>query len=132
MTTNFRIVGLDETRPPVIQRMPCIDLFFELNERAPKDWCDLFSSRTGKPRYPVKISPEDGLFVETWVRNSSEIESALVSVKAMVAGCNGAYDEAQNSKVTAVAVTKDGPVISPEQTTLNTVVAGLTFDEKEQ
>ncbi len=131
MTTNFRIVGLDEDRPPAIQRMPCIDLFFELNEQAPKEWCALFSARSGKPRYPVKISPEDGLFVETWVRTSSEIESSLVSMKSMVASCNEAYDEIQNAKVPVVAVTEDGPVISPEQTTLNNVVAGLTFDEKD-
>ena len=129
MATNFHIVGLDETRPPAIQRMPCIDLFFELNEQAPKEWCDLFSSKIGKPRYPVKINPVDGLFVETWVRTSSEIESSLDSMKLMVAGCNAAYDELLIAKRKVVAVTDDGPVISAEQVSLNKVVAGLIFDK---
>ena len=131
MTTNFRIVGLDESRPPAIQRMPCIDLFFELNEQAPKEWCDLFSAKSGKPRYPVKINAEDGLFVETWVRNSSEIESSLEAIKAMVAGCNGAFDEMQAAQSKVVVVTEDGPEISPEQTALNQVVARLVFDESD-
>jgi len=131
MTTNFRIVGLDETRPPAIQRMPCIDLFFELNEQAPKEWCDLFSSKTGKPRYPVKINPVDGLFVETWVRNSSEIESSLDAMKVMVSECNGAFDKMQAARSNVVAVTEDGPEISPEQTALNQVVSRLVFDESD-
>ena len=127
-TTAFKIIGLDPERPPVIQTMPCIDLFFQLDEQAPADWCDMFASIVGKPKYPVKVNRETGLFIETWVRTATEIPAMLVTVKALVAKCNTAYDQHLIELGKIVAPGSVAKVASPEQIALDKVVQSLIFD----
>ena len=126
--TEYKIIGIDEARPPKIQRQPCIDLVFELNETAPEDWCKQFQVVVGKTRYPITIDPVEGLFVETWVRKASEIAASLELIKSFVAKGNDAYKAMvlRNSD----APVEEGVVVelTPEQKQLNEIVSGLYFD----
>ena len=68
--SDIRISGIDEMRPPRIRKEPYINLYFKLIHKAPKDWCEDFNHLVAKGDYPVKIEPNTGLFIETWVRSS--------------------------------------------------------------
>ena len=127
--TELKVIGFDQERPPKIQRRPCIDLYFRLNEEAPEEWCKCFMNIIGKQTYSIKIDPEVSEFVETWVRKTAEIENSLETVKRLVAKGNQAYQESLEAKRKQAAVVLPDEVISPEQLRLNDVVAGLVFDE---
>ncbi len=126
---ELKIIGLDPDRPPMLQRQPCIDLAFQLSDIAPADWCDEFQKGVGKQRYPIKIDPEAGEFVETWVRTPEEIEKALETVKELVQRGNVAYKEALYAKNNIVAPDEPVKEVSPAQLALDKVVAALNFDD---
>ncbi|XOV89212.1 MAG: hypothetical protein ACFHX7_04785 [Pseudomonadota bacterium] len=127
-SSTFRLIGFDASRPPTVQPRPCIDLIFELDTAAPPLWCEMFNALAANGKYPVRIDPAEGLFVETWVRTGEEIEKVLDRIKALVAAGNTAYDARMNAPVVGV-VSKAGEVIkSPEQLRLDGMVARLNFD----
>lgn len=129
--SDLKIVGMDPLRPPKIQKRPCIDLVFTLSHKAPKAWCDAFNVLMGKEKYGVKIDPEAGLFVETWVRSPDEIARNLATVKRGVATCITEYVAMVEAKAREAegrqTVVGGGP--SAEQLKLDAVVAALSFDE---
>lgn len=127
-TTNIKVIGFDEERPPMIQTRPCVDLIFQLDQEAPPEWCKCFPDVCGKTQYPIAIDPEVGLFIETWVRKPNEIEGMLASVKKFVAACNMAYDELLRKRRMVVQVDSPDVVVSPEQLALNHIVSQLSFD----
>lgn len=127
--TNYKVVGLDASRPPVIQPRPCIDLIFELNEEAPRAWCEEFQAGVGKQPFSITIDPDVGLHIETWVRTPAQIEKALETVKSLVLQANEAYLLRLKRERQLVDADDDVDiVVSPEQSRLDAVVAGLNFD----
>lgn len=117
ITSNIKITGFDEMRPPQIQRQPCIDLIFKLDQEAPRLWSEEFNSLIGKQTYSIKIDPKGGKFIETWVRKSTEVSDVFDLLKESVQKCNRAYERRVN---TVVATTDDVKVVvSPEQQELN-------------
>ena len=46
--SDIKIIGVDETRPPIIRKEPYIDIFFKLSHQAPSDWCSDFNSLKAK------------------------------------------------------------------------------------
>jgi hypothetical protein len=128
VVSEYKIVGFDPDRAPKVQRMPCIDLFFELNEEAPKEWCEAFNTIIGKPQYPVKIDPALGRHIVTWVRQSGEIEKVLERLKVAVADANAAYDKKMNTVVMKVSEDGTRTAVSPAQAQLDDIVTGLNFD----
>lgn len=125
---NFRVVGIDESRPPVIEEKPCIFLYFELNEAAPKQWCNDFQAGVGKQPFYIRIDPDIGLHIETWVRKPEQITKSLETVKALVAKGNDAHKRRLKAESVVVHTEDESVVISPEQRALNKVIAGLEFD----
>lgn len=125
--SEYRIVGFDPDRAPKIQRMPCIDLLFELDEEAPKDWCEEFNTLIGKPTYPVKIDPSLGRHIVTWVRQPEEIAGVLELLKAGVRAANVSYDKKMNTVVMTTAEDGTKVAVSPAQAELDRVVAALDF-----
>ena len=75
--SDIKIIGIDEQRPPKILKEPYINLFFKLSHEVPKQWCEDFNMLIGKRKYPVKVNPSAGLFIETWVRLPTEIKATL-------------------------------------------------------
>ncbi len=120
---------MDQERPPLLQTRPCIDLNFELNEAAPKAWCDEFMGGVGKQTFSVKIDPEIGLHVETWVRTPDQIPKSLENIKMLVERANEAYLKRLKAESKVVVSDDDTVVITPEQLALDKVVSQLVFDD---
>jgi hypothetical protein len=126
--SDIKISGIDEMRPPRIRKEPYINLFFKLIHKAPRDWCDHFNHLVAKREYPVKINPNGGLFIETWVRKPDEIEPALAGLKEAVSQCNQEYISRVLAEANSAAAMQDNPDGTGEQAKLNRIVAGLNFD----
>lgn len=128
--SDILITGIDENRPPMMRKEPYIDLFFKLAHKAPKAWCDDFNQITSKEKYSAKIVPDDGLFIESWVRTPDEIEVILKALKKAVELCSENYITRINAELSAAANTSGStkPGNSGEQVRLNKIVAELDFD----
>lgn len=127
--SDIRISGIDETRPPRIRKEPYINLVFKLNHKAPEKWCENFNSVTAKRKYPVKINPDEGLFVETWVRKTDEVEGLFDELKLAVTRCTEEYIARIEAENAAAAVNTVDPENEGEQGRLNRVLAGLKFED---
>jgi len=127
--SNIKIIGIDEMRPPKIQKEPYIDLFFKLSSKAPPAWCaDFNDSMVRHPSSP-KIKPEEGLYIETWVRKSDEIAAHLQLLKTRVAECGERYIE--KLRIARQKSEEEGADLNKglgEQGQLNRIIAQLDFD----
>ena len=125
--SDIHIIGFDPTRPPLAQKHPYINLYFELAHKAPEDWCKSFNDMTIKNKYTTRIDPAKGLIIETWVRKSDEIEAVLDGLKITVRECNDAYVERIRQAASAgnAAVKEE----EGEQGKLNRLVADLDFSQ---
>lgn len=126
--SDIRIAGIDEKRPPKIQKGPYIDLFFRLTHKAPADWCEGFNDLLAKYDTTPKIEMNEGLYIETWVRNAGEITAHVQLLKEKVAECNTLYIE----KVEARIRDRDSGNAQlqaelGEQGRLNGIIAALDF-----
>jgi hypothetical protein len=127
--SDIRICGFDEKRPPTVTKQkPYIDLFFKLVHQAPKDWCEDFNSLVSKGKYSAKITPDTGLFIETWVRTPDEIESTLATLKNAVTTCTQEYIAKIEKRIKAAENAQEKPGDAGEQGKLNKIIAALNFD----
>ena len=125
--SDIKISGIDETRPPRIQKEPYIDLFFKLVHKAPADWCEDFNLLVKKRKYSAKIKPDTGLIIETYVRTPDEIESTLQSLKEAVSTCNKEYIVRIQARSAQQAENNNNLENTGEQGRLNKIIAGLNF-----
>jgi hypothetical protein len=125
--SDIHIIGFDPTRPPLMQKQPYINLYFELAHKAPEDWCKSFNDMTAKKQFTTRIDPSKGLIIETWVRKPDEIEVVLEELKVTVRECNDAYIERVRRALSTRNVAADDD--EGEQGKLNRLVAGLDFSE---
>ena len=128
--SDIKITGIDERRPPRVQKEPYIDLCFRLSHKAPVDWCHDFTDHLSKARYPAKIDIKECLYIETWVRSQDEIVAHLQTLKQAVADCNARYI----AKVEASARDRDGEIDALAKETgpqgqLNRIIASLDFSD---
>ena len=127
--SDIKIVALDPRRPPVIRKEPYLDLYFELSHKVPEDWSADFNELAAKKKLAAKIKPDEGLFIETWVRGPDDIIAHLEALKAKVAECNENYiakialRRGQEDDENALLASGTG-----EQGRLNRIIAGLDFD----
>jgi hypothetical protein len=78
---NITIQRIDPNRYPSVVNKNYIDIIFELSEKATKDWCILFNDSFVNNVDNIRINPEEGNFVETWVRDMEEIPEKLNLIK---------------------------------------------------
>lgn len=126
--SDIRIMGIDERRPPRIRKEPYIDLVFRLTHKAPTDWCKDFNDLLSKHEYAPKIGLDEGLYIETWVRNTDEISAHFQLLKDTVMQCTEQYIE----KIRAHEQNRsdDNSLLQKEtgaQGHLNRIIAGLDF-----
>jgi len=128
--SDIKIVGIDEKRPPRVRKEPYIDLFFQLSHPAPKDWCEDFNHLTGKLEPTIRIDKNEGLFVETYVRDMNHIAAHLEKIKKKIVDCSAQYIE-RIRQSESVAAMQNAALLGDrgEQGRLNTIVATLRFDE---
>ena len=128
---SLKIVGLDTKRPPRIRKEPYIDIFFELSDKAPKEWCDDFNKVGKQIDPPAKINTKEGLFIEAWVRNMDDIQKHLNIIKTKVTACNNLYIE--NIKLKELAeIEKNAALLretgsQTEQSKLNKILVSLDY-----
>ncbi|MGD8407060.1 MAG: hypothetical protein PVG50_00150 [Thiohalophilus sp.] len=127
--SDIKICGIDETRPPRIRKEPYIDLFFKLTHQAPKQWCEDFNRLFSEKNNSVKIQPDKGLFIETWVRSPDEIAEVLEKLKLSVSACNQQYITRILDQAHAAEINGDVLEDAGEQGRLNRIVAGLKYDD---
>lgn len=127
--SDIKIVGIDETRPPKIQKEPYIDLYFKLSHKAPPAWCADFNDLLAKNPYSPKIKSEEGLYIETWVRSPDEITDHLQTLKTSVLECNERYIERLRvNRENAAKASDDLKHGLGEQGRLNRIIADLDFE----
>lgn len=127
--SDIKITGIDERRPPRIRKEPYIDLYFRLAHKAPADWCQDFNDLLSKHDYTPKISLDEGLYIETWVRTVDEISAHLQLLKDTVTQCTGQYIE--KIQLREQSRDDDNNLLQKEegaQGRLNRIIAGLDFD----
>ncbi|MDT8451890.1 MAG: hypothetical protein RQ936_03980 [Gammaproteobacteria bacterium] len=129
--SDIKIIGIDERRPPKILKEPYINLFFKLTHKAPKDWCEAFNLLIAKRKYPVKINPTMGLFVETWVRVPAEINASLDDIKKVITTCTDEYIARVEAEALAIsnANADSKNAASVAQVELNKVIEALDFSD---
>ena len=128
--TDIKVIGFDNDRPPRIRKEAYIDLYFQLSQKAPLDWCEDFNALGRKVNPSPKIDKNKGLHIETYVNNMSLIAQQLASVKALLLECNQQYQQKIDEKARILAASnaslqgQDG-----EQFKLNQIVDALSFDD---
>ncbi|MBE0509126.1 MAG: hypothetical protein K0A95_06795 [Chromatiales bacterium] len=127
--SDLRISGIDETRPPLIRKEPYINLYFTLSHKAPPGWCDDFNRLLAHRQYPIKVDPDEGLYVESWVRKPEEIAPLLEILKEAVQRCNNEYIARIQAASQAEAQRGSTPADEGPQGQLNRIIAGLNFDD---
>lgn len=129
--SDIYIAGIDEKRPPLIQKAPYIDLVFKLSHKAPKDWCRVFNEVVSQQQYDTKILDDEGLFIQTWVRTPDEVAAQLKNMQQLVRLCTTRYIE-KVELARASTGDKNAELLNGggEQGRLNRIVAALDFSDK--
>jgi hypothetical protein len=128
--TDIKVIGFDNDRPPRVRKEAYIDLYFQLSQKAPLDWCEDFNALGRKVNPSPKIDKNKGLHIETYVNNMNLIAQQLASVKKLLLECNQQYQQKIDEKARILAASnaslqgQDG-----EQFKLNQIVEALSFDD---
>lgn len=104
---NIKIKGLDVNRRPSLKNKKYIDVFYELSEKAPRDWCADFNLLFSKSALNAKINPDNCLYVETWVRDITHIQNELDQIKEIIKTCNKNYIAQKLKEAAAWQQTED-------------------------
>ena len=126
-TININIKGIDPNRRPRIVNNNYIDIIFELSEKANKDWCVLFNDSFSNNVDNIRINPEEGNYVETWVRNMDDIPDKLNLIKKASKATNTNYAK----KLIVDAELRENSYNqsqSVESEKLDRILSGLKFD----
>jgi hypothetical protein len=127
---EIRIIGFDNDRPPRVRKEAYIDLFFQLSQKAPLDWCEDFNALGRKANPSPKIDKNKGVHIESYVNNMNLIAQQLVAVKALLLECNQQYQQKIDEKARILAASnanlhgQEG-----EQLKLNQIVDAISFDD---
>ena len=126
---DFKIMGIDTTRPPRVRKEPYIDLVFKLSEKADKEWCQDFNALCTDVTYTVKVDMVEFLYIETWVKTMQEIPDHLKVLKIKVSECNQMYlDRVATRKQALLDGNSDIAGAEGPQGQLNEIISNLNFD----
>lgn len=126
--TEIKIVGFDVNRPPRVRKEAYIDLFYQLSEDAPEEWCEDFTS-FGRHVNPIARVEKGGRgVISTYVNDMETIPEHYEQLKQAVSDCNRQYLE----KITQREIDEAKAAATPDeqgsqQTRLNEIVAGIDF-----
>lgn len=124
---DIKIKGLDPNRRPCLKNKNYVDLNFELTQKAPKDWCADFNLLFSKDKHNAKINPDEGLYVETWVRNINDIPKELELIKQLIVICNNNYIEQKHQEQLAWQQSESNKSNSRNDE-LEKILANLSYD----
>ena len=124
---DIKIKGLDPNRRPILKNKNYIDLIFELSQKAPRDWCADFNTLFSKRKHNAKINPDEGQYIETWVRNINDIPKELELIKQLIINCNNNYIEQKRQDELAWQQSENRKADSRSDE-LEKILASLTYD----
>ena len=124
---NLKIKRLDPNRRPSLKNKKYIDVFYELTQKAPRDWCGDFNLLFSKSSLNAKINPDEGLYIETWVRDLTHIQNELDQIKELIKICNKNYID-QKLKEAAALQRADSIQGDSKSDALDKVLDLLNFD----
>lgn len=127
--SDIKIIGVDPKRPPVIRKQPYIDLFFQLSHEVPKEWAEDFNGLMSSRKIRAKVPPDEGLYIETWVRSPDEVVERFKLLTSKIEECNQNYVAKVLLKASA-RNSANGALENEqgEQGRLNRIVASLEFE----
>jgi len=126
--SDLNIIGIDESRPPVIRKEPYIDLYFKLSHQAPADWCRAFNDLLSQHPSSAKIKEKDGCFIECWVRTPDDITELFDVLKQTIAECIRQYIERiEHARQHANSADVGSLEEDSEQGRLNRIIASLDY-----
>lgn len=128
--TELKIVGFDADRLPRIRKEPYIDLFYQLSEVAPEEWCEDFVNFGRHVTPMAKVDKDKRIFIGTYVKDMDAIPAHLEQLKQAVRECNSYLIEKIKQREQAASDRKAAlQEQGGEQFKLNEIVASLDFDE---
>lgn len=125
----IKITGIDASRPPRIRKESYVDLFYQLSEDAPADWCEAFNGFGREVNPMAKIEADNRGIISTYINDIEAIPAHFEQLKQAVADCNAQHLEKLRQRELELARDKanlqeqDGA-----QFKLNEIVASLDFD----
>jgi hypothetical protein len=129
LPTVIKITGIDTNRPPRIRKEAYIDLYYQLSEAAPEEWCEDFNALGRQVNPQAKIDKNDPGFVSTYINDMEEIPRHFGQIKQAIADCNKQYLEKITQRQAALA--RDNAALQEQggqQFRLNEIVAALDFE----
>ena len=128
---EIKIISIDANRPPRVRKESYIDLFYQLSEDAPEEWCEDFSGFGRHVNPLAKVEKGSRCFIGTYVNDMDSIPAHFEQIKQAVTDCNMQYLEKIRQRELALA--KDNANLQEEdglQFKLNEIIASLDFDSK--
>ncbi len=126
---DLKITGIDNNRPPIISKKPYIDLVFSLSEKAAEQWCKDFNASFKNDEHKAKISLENCIHIESWVKTMDKIPAHLEALKIKVAECNILFNDQQNAIAEAASNSgKKEEDLQGPQGQLNQIISKLDFN----
>lgn len=131
MFNEIKISGFDPDRPPRVRKESYIDLFYQLSEEAPEEWCDDFETfgRHLNPR--AKVDRATRGFINSYVNDMSVIPKNLEQLKLAVFECNTQYIEKLKQRAQDMA--RESQNLKDQgglQFKLNEIIESLDFSTK--
>ena len=126
---KIKIIGIDASRPPRVRKESYIDLFYQLSEDAPEEWCEDFADFGRQVNPLAKIDKIKPGFISTYVNDMDAIPRHFEQLKQAVVDCNTQYLEKLRQREQALA--RENAVAREQggqQYKLDEIIASLDFD----
>lgn len=128
---NISMIGIDDSRPPLMRKETYIDLYFMLSQKAPVDWSDEFNILGRRSKLAPKMDKGRDNCIASYVNTMDQIPAQVESIKRIIVECNKVYLEKIRQKEEALAIIRAKQTgQNTEQLKLNAIVAALVFDPK--
>ena len=129
--SDIRIIGFDKNRPPQVRKENYIDLFFQLSQQAPAEWCEQFNKLGNQLEPTVKVNKSDGIILETWIRDMNLIQVHMDKIKEKITLCTQQMlQNIKQKELDALAKNTSIQGQDGEQNKLNLIVASLDYGIK--
>ena len=126
---EIKIIGIDTNRPPRVRKEAYIDLFYQLSEDAPEEWCEDFAGFGRQVNPLAKIDKIKPTFISTYVNDMDSIPRHFEQLKQAVVNCNTQYLEKLRQREQALA--RENAAAREQggqQFKLDEIIASLDFD----
>lgn len=125
--TPIKLTGIDPKRPPHIRKEAYIDIYYQLSEKPPAAWCDLFDNLGRKIEPAVKVDKTTGDCIGAWVRDMEGIPGHFNQIKQKIAEANVQFEDMVLQQAARDSAAKAGSQGSA-QTRLNEILSALDFE----